>query len=60
MNANKVTELDVITTKPMKVEAAVISHSLARIINMSISSGKFIDYWKVTKVIPLYKSADSL
>ncbi len=59
MNENKATGLDGITSKSLKAGAPAICESLAKMMNASISTGKYINDWKVAKVIPLYKSADA-
>ncbi len=59
MSANKATGIDGITSRSLKACAPVICDSVAFIMNLSISTGIFINDWKVAKVIPLYKSGNA-
>ena len=59
MDPHKATGLDGISSRSLKSGAPCIYMSLTKVLNLSITTGKFIDIWKVAKVIPLYKSGDS-
>ncbi len=59
MNANKATGIYGITSRSLKASAPVICDSLAFIMNLSISTGSFINDWKVAKIIHLYKSGNA-
>ena len=55
LNPNKSTGVDKITPRFIRVAAPVISWSISKLINYSISSGTFPDHWKVARVTPLFK-----
>ena len=52
--------LDTIDTGIIKLIHAEIVPALTHIVNLSISSRKFPDFWKSTKIIPLHKKGDKL
>ena len=52
--------LDMIDTYIIKLIKPEILPALTHIINLSISTRKFPDFWKKVKVIPLYKKEDLL
>ena len=52
--------LDLIDTRIIKLIQPEILPALTHVINLSISSKKFPDYWKDAKIIPLHKKDDLL
>ena len=50
-------ELDTFAIKLVKEE---ITPALTHILNLSISQGKFPDYWKTSKISPIHKKNDQL
>ena len=40
----------------LRSSAAAVAPSIARLINLSFSSGKFPSRWKIAKVTPLFKN----
>ena len=56
VNTNKALGIDGISAKILKIAAPCISSSLTLIINQSILTGVFPNDWKMSKVIPIYKS----
>ena len=56
LNTNKSTGIDNIGPKILKISANVIAPSLTCIVNKSIISGEFPNFWKEAKVKPLFKS----
>ena len=54
----KATGLDGIPAKLLKLSCKIIALSLTYILNLSISTGMFIDDWKKARVILIYKSDD--
>ena len=55
LDPSKATGLDGITSKIVKLSAEVISPTLLRIINTSISSGNFPETLKIAKILPIHK-----
>ena len=55
LDPSKATGLDWITPKIVKLSAEVISPTLLRIINTSISSGNFPETPKIAKILPIHK-----
>ena len=55
-NNSKATGLDKISARLLRECADLISNSLCLIFNCSISTGVFLDEWKCSKVIPLFKN----
>ena len=58
LNVSKVTGLDNIGPKILKISANIIAPSLVYIINKSVISGSFPSMWKEAKVKPLFKTRD--
>ena len=56
VNTNKASGIDGISAKILKIAATCISPSLTLIFNQSILTGVFPNDWKISKVIPIYKS----
>ena len=52
----KATGLDKISARMLKRASDFIPHSLAYVINLSLSTGVFPADWKCARVIPLFKS----
>ena len=46
---------DCIDTRTIKIAQSVLSKPITRIINLSISTSKFVNKWRIAKVVPLYK-----
>ena len=57
---SKSTGLDTIDTYILKCSLAYILPAVTHIVNLSLNSGIFPSKWKTAKVIPLFKSGDSL
>ena len=57
---SKSTGLDTIDTYILKCSLAYILPAVTHIVNLSLNSGIFPSQWKTAKVIPLFKSGDSL
>ena len=55
LDPSEATGLDGITPKIVKLSAEVISPTLLRIINTSISSGNFPETLKIAKILPIHK-----
>ena len=55
VRASKATGLDKIPAKMILVAVDVIAPSLTFIFNLSISSGTFINEWKIARVTPIFK-----
>ena len=58
IDVSKATGPDGISPKLLHEAGASIVPSLTRLINMSLSSGKVPDDWKIANVIPLFKKGD--
>ena len=58
LKVNKAIGLDNISARLLKCGAQSISHSITKLINLSIRSGKFPGIWKCSKVTALFKSGD--
>ena len=58
MKCSKTAEFDKISVRILKIAAPVIVPSLAKLMNISISSTVFPQRWKTAKVTPIYKSGD--
>ena len=58
LKVNKATGLDKIPAKVLRISADIIAPSLTYIFNSSLYTGIYIDEWKRTQVIPIYKSED--
>ena len=56
VNTNKASGIDGISAKILKIAAPCISSSLTLIFNQSILTGVFSNDWKISKLIPIYKS----
>ena len=56
--SNKLTGLDKIPAKILKLSAEIIAPSLTYIFNLSLASGIYINEWKRARVTPIYKSED--
>ena len=56
VNTNKALGIDGISAKILKIAAPCISSSLTVIFNQFILRGVFPNDWKISKVIPIYKS----
>lgn len=55
LSANEASGLDNIPAKLIKIYAPIISSSLCKLFNLSLSTGVFPDDWKIAKVIPVHK-----
>ncbi len=55
INPHKASGIDKISARLLRIAAPVIAPSITRIINMSLSTGKFPSRWKTAMVTPLYK-----
>ena len=58
LKTNKAIGLDSISARPLKYGARAICRSVTNLLNLSISSGKFPDVWKCSKVTALFKCGD--
>lgn len=58
LKINKAIGLDFISARLLKYGARAICRSVTRLLNLSISSGKFPDIWKCSKVSALFKCGD--
>ena len=58
MKCSKAAGFDKISVRMLKIAAPVIVPSLAKLMNISISSTVFPQRWKTAKVTPIYKSGD--
>ena len=58
LNISKSTGLDGIPAKLLKIASEIIAPSLTHIFNLSLSTGTFVDEWKIARVSPLFKSDD--
>ena len=58
LKTNKAIGLDNISARLLKCGARSISHSITKLFNLSIRSGKFPRIWKCPKVSALFKSGD--
>ena len=56
INAHKSTGIDKISARLLRSSAAAVAPTIARLINLSSSSGKFPSRWKTAKVTPLFKN----
>ena len=56
ISPNKTSGIDKISARFLRMAAPAISDSLAKIINLSFTQGKFPSGWKIAKVTPIYKS----
>ena len=59
LDCNKSTGPDDISARVLKATASSIAPSLARLFNLSLTSGCFPDSWKLVRVVPIPKSTDS-
>ena len=58
VKTNKAIGLDSISARLLKYGARAICRSVTNLLNLSISSGKFPDVWKCSRVTALFKSGD--
>ena len=58
LKTNKAIGLDSINARLLKYGARAICRSVTNLLNLSISSGKFFDVWKCSKVTALFKCGD--
>ena len=56
LNTNKAAGEDGISAKLLRASSSVIAQPLAKIINESLDTGIYPDEWKVSKVMPVFKS----
>ena len=56
LKTNKAIGLDNISARLLKCGSQSISHSITKLFNLSIRSGKFLGIWKCSKVSALFKS----
>ncbi len=56
LKISKLTGIDNIPAKALKIAANIIGPSLAWIFNLSIKTGIYVDEWKKARVVPIYKS----
>ena len=59
LDCNKSTGPDDISARMLKATASSIAPSLARLFNLSLTSGCFPDSWKLARVVPIPKSTNS-
>ena len=58
LNVTRVTGMDGVPAKILKMISSLIAPSLTFIFNLSSKTGIYIDEWKLARVIPIYKSED--
>lgn len=58
LKASKSTGLDKIPAKILKLSSSVIAPSLTFILNLSLSTGIYINEWKHARVSPIFKSGN--
>ena len=58
LKTNKAIGLDFISARLLKYGARAICRPVTRLLNLSISTGKFPDIWKCSKVSALFKCGD--
>ena len=58
LKANKTNGLDKFTPKTLNLSASIAAPSLTHIFNLSLATGIYIDDWKCTHVMPIFKSGD--
>ncbi|CAB4032180.1 Hypothetical predicted protein [Paramuricea clavata] len=58
INANKATGPDKIPGRLLKIAADILSPSLTRIFNRSLSMGIYPTDWKMAKVLPIFKNGE--
>ena len=58
VKTSNATGLDKIPARSLKTSSTIIAPSLTYIFNLSISTGIFVDDWKIARVTPIYKSDD--
>ena len=56
LSSNKATGPDGMSVRTLKLISPVFARPLTKLLNLSISSGKFPTEWKTAKVAPLFKS----
>jgi hypothetical protein len=56
INANKATGPDKIPDRLLKIAADILSPSLTKIFNRSLSKGIYPTDWKMAKVLPIFKN----
>ena len=56
LGINKISKLDGLSPKILKISAQYICTPLKKIINFCISNGVFPQRWKQAKIIPMYKA----
>ena len=56
LGPNKASGIDGISSRILKLSAAVISPSLTSIFNQSILTGIFPNDWKIARITPIFKS----
>ena len=56
LGPNKASGIDGISSRVLKLSAAVISPSLTSIFNQSILTGIFPNDWKIARITPIFKS----
>ena len=56
LSSNKATGPDGMNVRTLKLISPVFARPLTKLLNLSISSGKFPTEWKTAKVTPLFKS----
>ncbi|XP_015747956.1 PREDICTED: uncharacterized protein LOC107327726 [Acropora digitifera] len=58
ISSHKATGIDKISARLLRIGMPAIAPCIARLINLSMSTGKFSTRWKTAKVTPLFKSDD--
>ena len=48
-----------ISARLLRIAAPALAPSIAKLINLSLSTGKFLQRWKSAKVLPLFKGGDA-
>ncbi len=58
LDPNKAVGIDSLSSKLLKMAAPAIASSVTKVINLSITSGKFPSLWKIARVCPIFKSGN--
>ena len=60
LDENKVTGLDGISAKCLRITASAIAGSLNHVFNLSLASGEIPQEWKNAKVTPIFKAGSEM
>ena len=55
LKVSKSSSIDKIPAKMLRIAADIIAPSLTYIFNLSLSTGEFVDDWKIARVTPIHK-----